>query len=54
MKATVKIKTWVYRPDLAKVKPEYLLYKGKSVKATEEDNRLIKMSKVLKQILIDY
>ncbi len=54
MKATVRIKTWVYRPDLAKVKPEYLLYKGKSAKSTEEDKRLIKLCQVLKQILIDY
>lgn len=54
MKTKIKVKTWVYRPDLAKVKPEYLIYKGRTEKDIKEDKRLIKLCLAIKQILIDY
>lgn len=54
MKRKTRVKVWIYRPDYAKVNPEYLLYKGKSAKNIEEDKRLVMLCQVLKQILIDY
>lgn len=45
----VKIKTWVYRPDLAKIQLDALYYKGKSKKEIDEEkkwNRFYSFQKV--------